>query len=113
MFTGLSCPLWDVWYSGAATARSVGDVPGAHAVTATRRTMVVTVESKRAASLDWDAAACASGRVTKRAPRIRRSGSSPSRRASRGWSRVGTRLTHPDQFVRDSFLRRIVRDVNP
>jgi hypothetical protein len=37
-----------------------------------------------------------SHRVTKRAPHIRRSGTSPSRRASRGWSRVGTRLPCSD-----------------
>jgi len=54
----------------------------------------------------WPAAPRASGtpppvtshRVTKRAPHIRRSGSSPSRRASRGWSRVGTRVPCPDTW---------------
>jgi hypothetical protein len=39
-----------------------------------------------------------SHRVTKRAPRIRRSGSSPSRRASRGWSHVGARLPCSDTW---------------
>jgi hypothetical protein len=71
------------------------------------------LETKRTASLGWNAVARTSRWVTKRAPRICRTGSSPSRHASRGWSRVGALRPYAGLAARKPFLRPIASLENP